>query len=117
MLNSLDAPMRPTTINRDVATAAAALDEMRPGWARRVNTDTLDLMSGRTCVLGQVFGDETVRLATDDTDFYCSSPYQYGRYVLRHALPPTNVDVFGDNALYRADWIAAIEARRATVAA
>ena len=36
---------------------AAYLDEMDPGWHRRVDADTLELGSGRQCVLGQLHGE------------------------------------------------------------
>jgi len=38
-----------------VADAAAVLDEHKPGWYKKVSTETLDLHSHHNCVLGQVF--------------------------------------------------------------
>ena len=39
------------------------LDMVRPGWARLVNADVLDVWSGTQCVLGQVFSNGLLRLA------------------------------------------------------
>lgn len=35
---------------------AAWLDEQRPGWAERVDTDTLNMSDGACCVFGQLDG-------------------------------------------------------------
>lgn len=43
-------------VEERVARGAARLDEVRPGWHRNVNVQTLDISSGRNCALGQVFG-------------------------------------------------------------
>lgn len=40
-----------------VARGADYLDEVDPGWHLRVDPDTLELASGRACVLGQLHGD------------------------------------------------------------
>lgn len=36
---------------------AAYLDEMHPGWYRRIDTSTLALADGSACVLGQLHGE------------------------------------------------------------
>ena len=36
---------------------AAYLDEVDPGWYERLNSDALQLASGKACVLGQLHGD------------------------------------------------------------
>ncbi len=41
---------------------AAYLDDVDPGWHRRVHAGTLELASGRSCVLGQLHGDFRVGL-------------------------------------------------------
>ncbi len=44
------------TIEERVAKGAALLDEKRPGWAARINRDTLRISSRCGCILGQEFG-------------------------------------------------------------
>lgn len=99
MLQSLDAPTK--TISRDVMSAAALLDDIRPGWARQINPDKLHLSSCIDCVLGQVFGSYS---------FGRSRLYSFGRSRLPEWLT-FSAGVFADNARYNADWIAAIAAR------
>jgi hypothetical protein len=43
-------------LGKDVANEALRLDEVEPGWARRVDGPRLDMGSCADCVLGQVFG-------------------------------------------------------------
>ena len=38
------------------ARGAAYLDEVCPGWYRRIDRDLLDLGNGRACILGQLYG-------------------------------------------------------------
>lgn len=38
------------------------LDKERPGWEHRINLDTLDLKSQKTCVLGQLYGQARWRI-------------------------------------------------------
>jgi hypothetical protein len=33
------------------------LDRVYPGWEKKVNLETLDIMSCRHCILGQLYGD------------------------------------------------------------
>lgn len=40
-----------------VQRGADYLDEVDPGWHRRVNADTLELEDGQHCVLGQLHGE------------------------------------------------------------
>lgn len=40
-----------------VSRGAAYLDDVDPGWHARVDPETLELASGRACVLGQLHGD------------------------------------------------------------
>lgn len=39
----------------DVKEAAVMLDRVMPGWADRINTQTLTLHSNERCILGQLF--------------------------------------------------------------
>lgn len=61
-----------------VSQAATVLDSVRPGWARKVNPDALDLNSSYACVLGQVFAEDC-RLARV---YGATTPYQLGCLVL-----------------------------------
>lgn len=36
---------------------AQLLDQIRPDWAREINLDTLNMIEGSYCVLGQLFGE------------------------------------------------------------
>ena len=47
---------------RRVRRGAAYLDDVDPGWFRGVDAGTLELASGRSCVLGQLHGDFRVGL-------------------------------------------------------
>ena len=38
------------------ARGAAYLDQVMPGWYRRINADQLDMGNGLTCILGQLYG-------------------------------------------------------------
>ena len=44
-------------VRERVQRGAAYLDEMDPGWHRQVDPNTLELESGRQCVLGQLHGE------------------------------------------------------------
>lgn len=44
------------SIEERVATGSAWLDEHRPGWWRRIDLDTLDIVDECGCVLGQEYG-------------------------------------------------------------
>lgn len=39
-----------------VATGAALLDKINPNWYTRIDSGSLDLLSTRYCVLGQIYG-------------------------------------------------------------
>lgn len=45
------------TIRRRVNRGAAWLDKVFPDWVNRINLESLKLVSGERCVLGQLFGD------------------------------------------------------------
>lgn len=47
----------PDNARERVRRGAAYLDDMDPGWHRRVDPDTLSLDSGEHCVLGQLHGE------------------------------------------------------------
>lgn len=42
-----------------VARGAAHLDRVRPGWEKKIDVGTLTLSSCKSCVLGQLFSDES----------------------------------------------------------
>jgi hypothetical protein len=48
----------PSGIRECVRRAVIVLDEKVPGWASRVDSDELNMMSPTRCILGQVFRDE-----------------------------------------------------------
>lgn len=44
-------------MQEQVAAGAKLLDEKRPGWAKEVNLNTLEMNSFRRCMLGQLYGE------------------------------------------------------------
>jgi hypothetical protein len=58
-----------------VADMAAHLDHHKPGWAMRVNPETLNIASPRDCALGQVFRSKWV-------PSWCMSGYARGLMAL-----------------------------------
>lgn len=48
-------------MTRDTAAYAGFLDQLRPGWAERVNLSKLDIHSPSNCILGQVFAPRGLR--------------------------------------------------------
>lgn len=71
-----------STIVARVRRGADLLDARKPGWADKVDVNTLDMQSCTMCVLGQVFGDYTeglVYLGVDGFSLYGTSDrYLYG---------------------------------------
>ena len=49
--------MMKTQLALAVKKGAYLLDEQNPGWRQQVAVGKLDLSSGRSCVLGQLYGD------------------------------------------------------------
>jgi len=57
-----------------VERGAAYLDEIDPGWHRRVDPDTLELSSGSSCILGQLHGDFRMGLSRSQLIDLSSAP-------------------------------------------
>lgn len=72
------APVTPSILDPRVERGAQRMDERCPGWADKVNPDTLELRSDCRCILGQVYGsfnDSYMRVAGEpggmfDLGFY-----------------------------------------------
>lgn len=47
--------------NKSVCAGASYLDEHVPGWERMIDLDTLDLATGESCVLAQIYLAENPR--------------------------------------------------------
>lgn len=62
--------MQTSTVTSDIAerveAGAAFLDERHPGWVDDIDTEKLDLIDCRVCVLGQLFGSFSRGLDTLD---------------------------------------------------
>ena len=98
---------------QQVDLAATILDRAKPGWERRVNPDTLNLMSLDCCILGQVYS------RSNET---CESGWGRGMralfpdrlyddaFVQAHGF---TVEVFAADAHFRNEWINAIAQRLA----
>ena len=57
-----------------VERGADYLDEIDPGWHRRVDPDTLELSSGSSCILGQLHGDFRMGLSRSQLINLSSAP-------------------------------------------
>ena len=44
-------------MSKTIREAADILDEMVPGWYKKINLDTLDMGENKLCILGQVYGN------------------------------------------------------------
>lgn len=99
-----------------VGRGADYLDEVDPGWHRRVDPDTLELSSGSSCILGQLHGDFRMGLSRSQLINLSSAP--------RASLSPVSYGfqcVSGvddaaqdrDYAYLNQAWQAAVRQRRA----
>lgn len=61
-------------VQERVRRGAEYLDDMDPGWHRRVNADTLELEDGRHCVLGQLHGEFRLGLGRSHVITLSSAP-------------------------------------------
>lgn len=99
-----------------VEIAAEHLDIHMPGWASKINIETLRLESLCNCVLGQLFPDD------EAGDVDTSTPYRRGFYMLDlnwedDPLPGVPDGVFADDEGYLDLWKSAIMRRRGEQAA
>ena len=98
-----------------VARGATYLDDVDPGWYRRVDADTLELSSGHACVLGQLHGDFRRGLGRAHILNLSSapqpnlSPVAYGFRCVQ-TVPEEHQD--RDYALLNAAWQTEIRARQ-----
>jgi hypothetical protein len=99
-----------------VRRGAASLDDVDPGWHRRLDPATLELADGRACVLGQLHGDYRWGLARahllnlGSAPQASLSPVAYGFQC--EGRVPADVQA-RDYALLTQAWRAAIRQRRA----
>jgi hypothetical protein len=61
-------------VRERVRRGAEYLDDMDPGWHRRVDADTLELEDGQHCVLGQLHGDFRLGLGRSHVLTLSSAP-------------------------------------------
>lgn len=61
-------------VRERVQRGAEYLDEMDPGWHRRVNANTLELEDGQHCVLGQLHGEFRLGLGRSHVLTLSSAP-------------------------------------------
>lgn len=61
-------------VHERVRRGAEYLDDMDPGWHRRVDAETLELEDGRHCVLGQLHGEFQLGLGRSDVLTLSSAP-------------------------------------------
>jgi hypothetical protein len=77
MTTTADQPIDLERIRKHVARGAAFLDEKRPGWADRIDLDSLSLEDCTMCVLGQEYEDDP---AYDSSEF--GNPFEAGAWQL-----------------------------------
>lgn len=61
-------------VRERVQRGAEYLDEVDPGWYRRIDAETLELEDGRHCVLGQLHGEFQLGLGRSDVLTLSSAP-------------------------------------------
>lgn len=114
------ASITPAYARQRVRRGASYLDELDPGWHTRVDPDTLELASGRACVLGQLHGDFRMGLGRAQILNLTSapraslSPVAYGFQCLQR-VPDTAQD--RDYDLLNHAWQEAVRERQRTDAA
>lgn len=64
----------PNAVRERVERGAAYLDDVDPGWYRRVNADTLELDDGKHCILGQLHGEFRLGLGRSHLISMSSAP-------------------------------------------
>ena len=70
-------------VQERVQRGAAYLDDVDPGWHRRVNANTLELEDGRHCVLGQLHGEFRLGLGRSRLISLSSAPRATGDKLAR----------------------------------
>ena len=79
------------SIATEVTRAAVMLDELMPRWESQIDTESLDLTTAGTCVLGQLRWPENVWRAFKASGVYattCSGLRGHFRLVLVHRAAP-----------------------------
>lgn len=61
-------------VRKRVRRGAEYLDRVDPGWAGRIDAETLELEDGRQCVLGQLHGEFQLGLGRSDVLTLSSAP-------------------------------------------
>lgn len=89
-----------------VRRAAALLDKARPGWENEIDTETVDLLSSKDCVLGQVYGDFSTGVVDISNHGYVSRGWE---------TPFSGPDADGRQMRITA-WLVEIHQRRAVSA-
>jgi len=103
-------------VQERVERGAAYLDEVDPGWHRRVNADTLELEDGQHCVLGQLHGGFRLGLGRSHVLSLSSapraslSPVDYGFKCVENVSEAWQAR---DYELLTAAWREAVRARTA----
>ena len=67
-------PITEATVKERVQRGAEYLDDVDPGWHRRIDPDVLELESGRRCVLGQLHGEFRLGLGRSHVLSLSSAP-------------------------------------------
>lgn len=70
------------SVQKSVQNGVALLDKECPGWYRKINPATIDIMSLNYCILGQVYGDFQRGLALAGVGWHY--PGTYGFMTLFH---------------------------------
>lgn len=89
-------------LTKRASRGAAWLDQEKPGWAKQIQTERLDISEASCCVIGQIFGDFN--------DWF---PTHKHTFVLRHGFDCTHRKGKNFDKLTKA-WRAEVD-RRLTV--
>jgi hypothetical protein len=110
----------PEAVRERVQRGATYLDDLDPGWHRRVDADTLELDDGRHCILGQLHGEFRLGLGRSHLISMSSapraslSPVAYGFKCVEHVSDEWKAR---DYELLNEAWSKAVRTRQEADAA
>ncbi len=67
-----------TKLPSSVANAAKLLDVELPGWANKIDVDSLDMREPNKCILGQLYNDYMIGIEKLDIDIDCTKETVFG---------------------------------------
>lgn len=93
------------SVTSPVSRGAKLLDSALPGWANKINVETLDLSGARMCILGQLYGSSEAGCKALGTDNHRSFRPIYG-------FEASSIGGYAENcARLKHDWLVQIAMR------